>query len=263
MIRVIRSELVRLRSRSTLLAGIGLMVVFALMSTAVVFFTVKSGSGGGLPGTQSVTKAMLEAKDGMFAGLRTFVSMLGIVALAIWAMSATTDYSSGLVRLLVQAEPRRWRLLLGKVVALSLFTCAATLAATVAVLVFAPALSSAAGISAHAWTSDPVGTFLGAYVHLTASVLLWGVVGLFVGVLTRSTGIAIAIGIGYLMVFEGVVGMLLHSAAKWLPGQAFAVIASGSTAAMHFGTALLLGGVYAAVALIAAVATFQRRDITA
>jgi len=36
MIRVIRSELVRLRSRSTLLAGIGLMVFFALMSTAVV-----------------------------------------------------------------------------------------------------------------------------------------------------------------------------------------------------------------------------------
>jgi ABC-2 type transport system permease protein len=263
MIRVVRSELVRLRSRSTLLGGIGLMVVFALMATAVVFFTVTNASGGGLPGTQNVSEAMLEAKDGMYAGVRTFVSMLGIVALAIWAMSVTTDHSSGLVRLLVQAEPRRWRLLLGKVVALCLFTCVATLAATVAVLVFAPPLSSAAGISAQAWSSDPLGTFLGAYAQVTFAVLLWGIVGLFVGVIARNTGVAIGIGIGYLLVFEGVVGMLLEDSAKWLPGQAFSVIASGSTAAMDFDTALLAGGVYAAVALLAATVVFQRRDITA
>ena len=51
--------------------------------------------------------ATLEASDGMFAGLQNFVGMLGIVALAVWAMSVTSDYSSGLIRLLVQAEPSR------------------------------------------------------------------------------------------------------------------------------------------------------------
>jgi hypothetical protein len=262
VIRVIRSELVRLRSRSTLLAGVGLTVFFAILATTVVFFTADSTSGG-LPGTQQITKAMLEAEDGMFVGVSRFVGMLGVVTLVVWAMSATTDHSSGLVRLLVQAEPRRPRLLLGKAAALGLFTCVTTLAAIVAVLVVAPVLAGAAGISPDAWTGDPAGTILSAYVHITASVLLWGVVGLFVGVITRSSGIAIGIGIGYLMIFEGVITMLLEDAAKWLPGQVFSAIASGGTAAVQFGTALLVGGGYAALALVAAVVVFQRRDITA
>jgi ABC-2 type transport system permease protein len=262
MIRVIRSELVRLRSRPTLFAGIGLMAFFAILATAVVFFTAGSASGG-LPGTEDITRTMLEAGNGMFVGVSRFVGLLGVITLVVWAMSATADHSSGLVRLLVQAEPRRWRLLLGKAVALSLFTCAATLVAIVAVLVVAPPLAGAAGISPDAWTSDPVATLLSAYVHITASVLLWGIVGLFVGVITRNSGLAIGIGIGYLMIFEGVITTLLESAARWLPGQVFAAIASGGTETMDFGTALLVAGVYAALALVAAMVLFQRRDITA
>jgi ABC-type transport system involved in multi-copper enzyme maturation permease subunit len=241
----------------------GLMVLFGLMATAVVVFTVRSGSGGSLPGTGNVTRAMLEAKDGMFAGLRTFEGMLGIVALVVWAMSVTHDYSSGLIRLLVQAEPSRWRLLLGKVVALSLFTCAATLLTTVVVVAAAPALAGPAGISTHAWGSDIARTLIDGYVQLTVSVLLWGVFGLFVGVMTRNTGIAIAIGIGYLLLFEGVISMLLKNAVNWLPGKVFATIASGGTPGMSFGTAVLVAVIYALAALVAAVLVFQHRDITA
>ena len=133
MIRVVRSELTRLGSPSLLLGGIGLMTFFGLLATVVVFVTAGSGSAT-LPGTQNITVAMLEAPDGMFAGLQTFAGMLGIVALVVWALSATTDVSSGLIRLLVQAEPRRLLLLGGKIVALVVFTCAATLVATVIVL---------------------------------------------------------------------------------------------------------------------------------
>ena len=63
-----------------------------------------AGSGSAtLPGTQNITVAMLEAPDGMFAGLQTFAGMLGIVALVVWAMSATTGVSSGLICLLVHS----------------------------------------------------------------------------------------------------------------------------------------------------------------
>jgi hypothetical protein len=89
------------------------------------------------------------------------------------------------------------------------------------------------------------------------------VVGLCVGVLTRSAGISIAIGIGYLLVLEGVLSMLLGSGQKWLPGAAFKAIASGGSADMAFTTALLLGAAYALAALAVAAVTFRRRDITA
>ena len=262
MIRVVRSELTRLGSPSLLLGGIGLMIVFGLLATVVVFVTAGSGSAT-LPGTQNITVAMLEAPDGMFAGLQTFAGMLGIVALVVWAMSATTDVSSGLIRLLVQAEPRRLLLLGGKIVALVVFTCAATLVATVIVLPMVQGLAKSAGVSTAAWQPQLVHTMISGYLHLTLCVLLWGVVGLCIGILTRSAGISIAIGIGYLLVFEGVLGMLLRSGQKWLPGAAFKAIASGGSADMAFTTALLLGVVYALAALAVAATTFQRRDVTA
>ncbi|HZL81156.1 MAG TPA: hypothetical protein VFC06_04345, partial [Demequina sp.] len=177
--------------------------------------------------------------------------------------SVTSDYSSGLIRLLVQAEPRRLRLFGGKVVALTAFTCLATLVATVVVLLVSPAIASLTGVSMHAWSVDLPHTVVEGYLQLTLSVLLWGFVGLFVGVATRSSGISIGIGIGYLLVFEGVVGMLLDNAAKWLPGATFTAIASGGTTDMAFATALLIGAAYAAVAIAASAITFRRRDITA
>ena len=107
-----------------------------------------------------------------------------------------------------------------------------------------------------------IGTVVAGYLHLTLSVLLWGVVGLFVGMVTKSSGIAIGIGIGYLMLFEGLAGMLLESTAKWLPGQVFAVIASGGSADMTYGTALIVAAGYAGAALAASVIV-SRRDVTA
>ncbi len=246
MMRIIRSELVRLKNPNLILGGIGLMAFFGLMSTAVVFFTASSGSSA-LPNTEDITSAMIETPDGMVAGLRYFVGMLGVVAFVVWAMAATSDVSSGLIRLLVQAEPNRLRLLAGKVVALTLFTCVATLVTTAMVLPIAPGLAS-----------GPAG-----YLQLTLSVLLWGVVGLFVGVVTRSAGISIAIGIGYLMVFEGLMAMLLESASKWLPGATFAALAMGGTPNMAYATALFMSAAYAGAALVAAALVFTRRDITA
>ncbi len=87
-----------------------------------------------------------------------------------------------------------------------------------------------------------LGTSLDAYVQLTLCVLMWGVVGLLVGMLTRSAGISIGIGIGYLMIFEGLAGMLLDSSQKWLPGSAFSAIAAGGSSDMAFGTAVLVAG---------------------
>lgn len=265
MIRAIRCELARLKTPSFLLGGMGLMVFFALTATTIVSLTVGSGSGDGPPGTEQITMQALEASDGMFVGVQNFVGMLGVVTLAMWAMAVTSDYSSGLIRLLVQAQPNRLLLLGGKVVALALFTCLSTLVATVAVLVVAPGVASLGGVSTDAWDSGQslLGTALDAYLQLTLCVLMWGVVGLLVGMLTRSAGISIGIGIGYLMIFEGLAGMLLDSAQKWLPGSAFAAIATGGSTDMTFGTAALVAAAYAVGALVLTAITFSRRDITA
>jgi ABC-2 type transport system permease protein len=239
------------------------MVALGVIATTIIFVTAKQGSAPAPPGVKFVTVSMLEASGGMFAGLENAASMLGIVALAIWAIAVTSDYANGLIRLLVQAEPSRLRLLGGKIVALTGFTCLATLVTTVAVLLVSPSVAGLAGVSTDAWGDDLLRTAVQGYLHLTLAALLWGVVGLCIGVITRSTGVAIALGIGYLLVFEGLMGLLLDSAAKWLPGSSFTAIASGGTADMAYGTALLMAAAYAIAAIAIAGAVFRRRDITA
>jgi len=263
VIRVIRCELTRLKNPYTLLGGTGLMALFAVMATTIVLFTATSDSGMAPPGAARVTPAMLEASDGMFAGVQNFVGMLGIVALVIWAGSAASDYSTGLIRLLAQAEPNRIRLLGGKIVALSIFTCVATLVATMAVVAVAPVVAEGTGVSTDAWIQNAVTTVLESYFQLTLAVLLWGVLGLLVGIVTRSTGIAVAVGIGYLLVFEGLLTMVLERGSKWLPGSAFQAIAAGGNADMSFGTALVLAAAYAVVAMAVSAVVVRRRDITA
>jgi ABC-type transport system involved in multi-copper enzyme maturation permease subunit len=261
MIRAIRSELTRLRNRNFILGGIGLMAALALMLTSIIFITAGERVMG--PGESAVTVATLEAADGMFVGVQSSFAMLGIVVLALWAVAVTSDYANGLIRLLVQAEPSRPRLLGGKIVALSAFTCVATLVTTVVILAVMPGIANLVGVSTGAWNDDLLRTVAVGYVNLTLAALLWGVAGLFVGMITRSAGIAIAVGIGYLLVFEGLLGLLLDTASKWLPGSSFSAIAAGGTADMTYGTALLVAAAYACAALVAAALIFRRRDITA
>jgi len=65
--------------------------------------------------------------------------------------SAATDYSTGLIRILVQAEPGRIRLLAGKVVALIGWTAAATTVATIVTVCAAPVMAKVFGVSTDAW----------------------------------------------------------------------------------------------------------------
>jgi len=261
MTRAIRSELARLRNRNFILGGIGLMAALALMLTTIIFVTAGERVMG--PGEQAVTVETLEAADGMFVGVQSSFSMLGIVVLALWAVAVTSDYAHGLIRLLVQAEPGRLRLLGGKIVALAGFTCMASLVTTVLLLVVMPGIAALAGVSTGAWTDDLLHTVAVGYLNLTLAALLWGIAGLLVGMVTRSAGIAIAVGIGYLLVFEGLLGMLLDSASRWLPGSSFSTIAAGGTADMTYGTALLVAAAYACAAIAVAALLFWRRDITA
>lgn len=133
MIAAMRSELVRI-IRPRLLAGwFGLTAVFAILINVVMFSTV--GDAGAMPeqgpGVAFPDVATLGTADGLVVGLSAASSMFGVVTLSFWAIATATDYSSGLIRLLAAAQPRRWTLLAGKVLALMIVTAAATLALVV------------------------------------------------------------------------------------------------------------------------------------
>jgi hypothetical protein len=263
MLHVLASELTRLAQARTLLVWFGLMAVFALMVNAVMATVVTNASPGDLPspGVTFPTRAELESPSGLLAGLGAASNMFGIVTLSAWAFFTAQDYSSGVIRLLVAAEPRRWRLLAGKVVALTAVTALAVTAATVANLLAAPVVG-ASGISTAAWGTDLTSVLANGWLNLFLSQLVWGVLGLVIAILARSAMVAVAIGVGYVLVLESLLQMVDGAPTDQLLGTTLTTIAKGGTDAVSYSTALVLGATYVVIGLVLAGLVLARRDVT-
>ncbi len=262
--RELRSELTRLNRRGIWIGWMGLMTLFAVMINTFIYTIAANGSAppGGGPGVAFPSVATLESTSGLVAGVSSAASMFGIVTLSFWAIATASDYSTGLIRLLTAAQPRRWRLLVGKVGALVLWTAMATTVAVVVNLAAAVPSAKAAGISTDLWSDDVVGEVTRAWVNSFSASLVWGVIGLGLALLTRSSAIAISVGAGWVLLIETIIKTASSDAGKWLPGTTLTALAQGGTDDLSFPGALALGGAYAAVGLIAALVIFVRRPIT-
>ena len=123
-------------------------------------------------------------------------------------------------------------------------------------------MAGAAGISTAAWGTDLVSVVAGAWVNLFLALCVWGVLGLVIATLARSAAVAIAIGVGYVLVVESIIKMLKDVPSDWLLGTILNAVAAGGTAAVAYGTALAVGFGYVTLGLVLAGAVFIRRDVT-
>ena len=259
MLTTIKSEAIRLRRPSFIYGGLGLMVGFTALISIFAFSSATSSTEK--MGRIGTSLGELEAVGGFVASLGQISSLVGIIALAFWAIAAATDYESGLVRVLVQAQPNRIKLISGKVGALVAFTVVGTLLSTVVAALLAWPLASAFGISTDAWTTGFATELFSAFANLTVAALVWGAVGLAIAVVTRSAGTAIAVGIGYLMVVENLIGIVAESATTYLPAGTLSAVASGGTADLAYLPALALAFGYGILALGSAATIFSRREV--
>ncbi len=259
----VRAELTRLNRLGISGVGVGLTVLFAFVGTAVAFLMAEdiAASGAQLPpGMGELID--VASSDGLVAGLAMATDLMGVVALTLWASSAASDFATGWIRLLVQAEPRRWRLVGAKVAALTLLTLIGTLIATGVSVALANPFASSAGLPTDAWATEPLASVLGGWARLTLAVWIWGLIGLSLAILFRSAVVAIAGGIGYLVVFEGVLSFAAEDAAAWLPGSIIGAIGAGGTDDVSFAVALSVGLAIGLLLAASAGVAFARRDIT-
>jgi ABC-2 type transport system permease protein len=264
MLAATRSELVRMRRPRLLAAWFGLTALFAVMVNMVMFSVTSSGATlpPGAPGVSFPDATALAGPDGLVAGLSAASTLFGVITLSLWATLTATDYSSGLVRLLVSAQPHRWRLLAGKLVALAIVTAAATVVATIVNVVAAFPAAGAAGVSTSAWGTNPLSTISGAWINAYAALLVWGVIGLVLAVLSRSAAVAISVGAGYVLLVESIVKMAAGGEADWLLGSTLTALARGGTTSLAYASAVGLALLYVVIGLGLAGAVFTRRDVT-
>lgn len=258
-----RSELIRIW-RPAFFAGIGLMALFAALVSIFIFTSAADPTAGSPPseqGGRAYTVAEIASPGGFLTALSTVSTLAGVILLSLWAIAAASDYSTGLIRILVQAHPSRVTLLAGKIAALSVFTLLATTVTTLVVVVFARPLARLEGIEIEAWKTDFASHLLEGFFNFTIAGLVWGLIGLALAVLTRSSAMAIGIGIGFLLVVEGLITIVAPDAGPYLPGGTLTTLAAGGNDQLGWGAALGLAVLYGVAAATASLAVFRTRDI--
>ena len=266
MLNALRSELIRIWRPSFLFGGIGAMAGFAALVSIFIFTSAKTTLVSQPPaigqGPGSFTVAQIASPGGFFTSLATVSRLAGVIMLAIWAIAMATDYSTGLIRILVQAQPNRIKLMAGKIFALTVFTLLAATVTALIVILLARPLARLEGIQVEGWKTAFLWHLSKGYFDFTLAVVVYGLIGLMLAVLTRSSALAIGIGIGFLLVVEGLITIVASGASSYLPGGTLNTFASGGNHQLSWGASFGLVVLYGLIAASVSLLTFRARDIT-
>jgi ABC-2 type transport system permease protein len=262
MIAALRGELVKIVRRRVLIVTALTTAVFAVGSAAVVLASAEPA--GGPPSGRGVTVASLSETGGgtevfttavFFAGTFLFVVFVGVVAV---------EFSRGTFRTMLLYQPRRIRLLAGKMAALLAFAAAVLAATEVLTWAVARLIAPSQDVATDTWlTADALGHALADY----GSVLFWvsgyALLGMTLAVLVRSVPVALAIGIAWAGPFEHLLQDAWNPAVRFFPGLLLEAFVAGGTSEVSTTRAFLTLAVYITIAAGLAGTTFARRDITA
>jgi ABC-type transport system involved in multi-copper enzyme maturation permease subunit len=235
-----------------------MVVSVALISLMVLLGSEEMGPGGEGHGGPFGGVADLASDDGAVAALSTSANLIGIVAIALFALSVARDFEWGTIRNLLVGQPRRAILLSGKLLALASYIIIGVVAAGVVAALLAVILAPGQDISTDAWT---VAGALGTLGTTAIATVLWGLVGAVLAMVTRSAAISITAGVAYLLIVENLLGLIWDNAGEWLPAGVIAAFASGGTALVSFEKSIVLAVGYAILGLGVMYLTFMRRDV--
>jgi ABC-2 type transport system permease protein len=256
MLRAYKSEWLKLRRPGMILGGLGTMAGFAILGTVLAVLRADNGRG-------ALTVARLSQPDGFAAIMQRSSDFLGIVALGIVAIAVAQEYSHGTLRNLLVREPRRLRLLSGKLLATLTFIGGAVLLATSVALAVGLAIAPSKGIDTSAWLGSGLRDTLGTTFDLTLATLGYGVFGALLGLVLRSPAPAVIAGVAWMLPLENALTAAWTSVGHWLPGQQLAAIVEHGNTVSTYNFALVLGAAFVGAAIIASAAIFQRRDVSA
>lgn len=266
MINAFRSEWIKLGRRNFIVGGFGTMIGFAVLLTVTAVLTadadpgtVTAGPPGGFGGGVD-----LESAGGFLAGLDQAASFLGIITLALFAANIAAEFSTGSIRVLLTTQPRRARMLGGKILALGAFVVLAVLYAAIVSAAIAFLIAGSQGVDTAAWTTgEAIGAGLSIYVNVTMAAFVYGLFGAMLGMVTRSSAISIAAGVAYFLLGETLLLQpLWDQAEQWLPAGVLTAFASGGTDTVTYGNAALLAAAFAVATWAVTAVVLDRRDIT-
>jgi hypothetical protein len=262
MIAALRAELVKVLRRRVLIVTALTTAVFAVGSAAIVVAAAEP-AGERVSG-RGVTVATLSEAGGGSEVFATAVSFAGSFLFVVFIGAVAVEFSRGTFRTMLLHQPRRIRLLAGKLAALLAFAAAVLAAAEVLTWVAARLLAPSQDVATGQWISaDALGQGVADY----GSVLFWvsgyALLGTTLAILVRSVPIALAIGIAWAGPFEHLLQDAWDPAQRFFPGLLLEAFVAGGTPSVSATRAFLTVSVYVIVAAAVGGTVFARRDMTA
>jgi ABC-2 type transport system permease protein len=262
MIAAFRAELVKLLRRRVLVITALAGAAFALGSAAVLL-TSAEPAGQRVEG-RGVTVATLSEAGGGTQVFTTAVSFAGSLLFVLFVGAVAVEFSRGTFRTMLLHQPRRVRLLAGKMAALIGFAAVVLAALETLTWVAARLLAPSQGVATGKWVSlaafgDGLADFGSALLWVSGYALL----GMAVAVLVRSVPVALAVGIAWIGSFEHILQDRWGPASRVFPGLLLEAFVAGGTSAVSAGRALVTIAFYTVIAAAVGAAVFARRDVTA
>jgi hypothetical protein len=92
--------------------------------------------------------------------------------------------------------------------------------------------------------------------------MVYGTIGMILGLLLRSPIIAISIGVAWLLVVESIISATVKHSGKWMPGQLTQTIASGGDFNATYSHSMTVVSAYLLLGVLVVSVLFRRRDVS-
>jgi ABC-2 type transport system permease protein len=257
-----------------------LLVLSQVFGYVIPYVAYRSGGGSGFAAGETPAQLLADILPGRLVPntLGGFPMFAGAIALIIGALVATSEYGWGTLKTILTQRPRRRSLLAGKL--LSMATAILVLVLTVFAVnaLWSWVIAATEGMP----TDWPSVLDLGRGIGAGWLILgMWSLVGALLGILFRSTSLAVGLGLVWALAvenlirgFAGVLGFL-DAFQRGLPGvNAGSLVAAlgaatldqpggtpGVTAAVGGPQAVVVLGAYVAVLTSVAGVALQRQDV--
>jgi ABC-type transport system involved in multi-copper enzyme maturation permease subunit len=258
MIRVVLAESRKLRRPTLVLSTLATVTALTGLFTSLVF--LRAGSGHNSKRGETITPHELSQVTGLVYGFKLVSFFLGIVALCIFASQTAQEYTYGTLRNLLVRQPSRMKILLGKLISMKIFALVLVLFAGAISIAISYLLAGHAKVDTTAW-SHGGHLLLQTVFNIFLATILYGMVGMILGLLLRSPISAISVGVIWMLILETILGASLPESSRWLPGQNISNIAEGGTIGISYLHSITISLLYVAVAGAIVAALFKRRDV--
>jgi ABC-type transport system involved in multi-copper enzyme maturation permease subunit len=261
MLNVFFAEWRKLRRPTLFLGTYGAALGFTALISSFLYLMIDNESGNGDRG-RIITPEQLSGADGSIVGFESLGGLLGIIALCVFAAQAAQEYTYGTLRNLLVRQPSRMKILAGKFIAMKLFALVMVLFAGALSIAISYALAGRAKVDTTSWgTSAAMQLLFEIILQFCISTLCYGAFGMILGLLLRSPISAIAVGVLWSLILENILGALVKSTVKWLPGFNFQNLSSGGGLNSSYKHSLAISLGYLIIGGGLAAILFKRRDV--